>query len=348
MGSDDVTMRAAVFHAHGGTDQLSVERRPRPEPAAGEVRIRVEAAGLNHLDLWTRRGLPFEIPLPHIGGSDIAGVVDAVGADADAELLGARVVVNPSLWCGRCRECVRGEQSLCGSFRVLGEHTDGGFAEFVTAPGGHVYPLPAEYPFVDAAALPISYGTAWRTVVGRAGVQPGEDVLVLGASGGTAVAAIQIALLAGARVFAVTSGAENVARVRALGVQTVYDRTRVDFAQELYRDTAKRGVDVVVENVGEATWRQSIRSLARNGRLVTYGATTGPRGEIDLRLLFWKQLRIIGSTMASKAEFEAMLRVAFQHRIRPVVDRVLPLEQIRSAHDVLEDGAAFGKVVLVP
>lgn len=341
-------MRAAVFHAHGAPDRLSVERRPCAEPGAGEVRIRVAAAGLNHLDLWTRRGLPFEIPLPHIGGSDISGVVEAVGAEANAELLGARVVVNPSLWCGRCRECAHGEQSLCGSFQVLGEHTDGGFAEFTTVPADHVYSLPAEYSFVEAAALPISYGTAWRTVVGRARVRPGEDVLVLGASGGTAVAAIQIARLAGARVFAVTSGAENVARVRALGAENVYDRMRVDFSQEVHRDTAKRGVDVVVENVGEATWRQSIRSLARDGRLVTYGATTGPRGEIDLRLLFWKQLRIIGSTMASQAEFEAMLRAAFRYRIRPVVDRVLPLEEIRSAHEALEAGDAFGKVVLVP
>ncbi len=341
-------MRAAVFHAHGGADRLVVESRPRPEPGPGEVRIRVAAAGLNHLDLWARRGLPFAIPLPHIGGSDVAGVVEAVAEGGDRALLGTRAVVNPSLWCGRCRACAHGEQSLCDSYRILGEHTDGGFAQYSTVPADHVYPLPDDYPFSEAAALPISYGTAWRAVVGRARVRPGEDVLVLGASGGTAVAAIQIALLAGAHVYAVTSGAENVARVQALGADVVYDRTRVDFSVELHRDTAKRGVDVVVENVGEATWKQSVRSLARNGRLVTYGATTGPHGAIDLRQLFWKQLRIIGSTMASKAEFEAMLRAAFQGRIRPVVDRILPLDQLRSAHEALEAGDIFGKVVLLP
>ncbi|HEV2132139.1 MAG TPA: zinc-binding dehydrogenase, partial [Longimicrobiaceae bacterium] len=190
--------------------------------------------------------------------------------------------------------------------------------------------------------------TAWRALISRAALRPGEDVLVLGASGGTAAATIQIAKLAGARVFAVTSGAENVARVRDLGADVVYDRTQVDFSREVYRDTGKQGVDVVVDGIGEATWTPSLRALAPNGRLVNYGATTGPKVVSDLRLIFWKQLQIIGTTMASRSEFEAMLRLALRGELLPVIDIVLPLDQVRAAHERLEAGKQFGKIVLVP
>lgn len=233
-------------------------------------------------------------------------------------------------------------------FRILGEHTDGGFAELVPVPASNLHRLPPEITFEAAAALPISYQTAWRALVSRARLRPGEDVLVLGASGGTAVAAVQIAKLAGARVFAVTRGARNVERLRALGADVVYDRGEVDFSRAVFRDTDRRGVDVVVENVGEATWRQSLRSLARGGRLVTYGATTGADGDTDIRMLFWKQLEIIGSTMASRAEFEQMLKAVFGGRLSPVIDSILPLEEIRAAHERLEGGEQFGKVVLKP
>lgn len=343
-----VTMRAAIFHEYGGPDVVRVEEVPRPRPARGEVLVEVRAAAMNHLDLWLRRGLPIDTTMPHIGGSDVAGVVAELGEGVSGVELGQRAVVNPSLWCGHCRDCVRGEESLCASFRILGEHTDGGFAEYVAVPAANVYALPESISFEAAAALPISYQTAWRALVSRAQVRAGEDVLVLGASGGTAVAAVQIAKLTGARVFAVTSGAQNVQRVRDLGADVVYDRTEVDFSREVFRDTGRRGVDVVVENVGEATWTGSLRALARGGRLVTYGATTGHRAETDLRVVFWKQVQIIGTTMASRAEFEAMLRVALRGELPPVIDTVLPLSDARAAHERLEAGDQFGKIVLVP
>ncbi len=341
-------MRAAIFHEHGGPEVVRVEEVETPRPGPVEVLVRVRAAAMNHLDLWVRRGLPIETTMPHIGGSDVAGEVAAVGEAVAGFSGGERVVVNPVLWCGRCESCIRGEESLCATFRILGEHTDGGFAEFVAVPERNLHRLPDDFSFEDAAALPVSYQTAWRALVSKAALRPGEDVLVLGASGGTAIAAVQIARLAGARVFAVTSGAESVARVRALGAEFVYDREQVDFSRQVFRDTGKRGVDVVVENVGEATWKGSLRALARGGRLVTYGATTGPAGETDLRILFWKQLQILGTTMASRAEFDAMLRVALRGELKPVIDIVLPLDRAAEAHRRLEEGRQFGKVVLVP
>jgi len=341
-------MRAALFHEFGGPEVLRIEEVPAPRAASGQVVVAVRAAAINHLDLWVRRGLPIETTMPHIGGSDIAGEVAEVAEGVDGWSVGDRVVVNPSLWCGRCEPCIRGQESMCAEFRILGEHTDGGFAEFVAVRATSLYRIPPEMSFETAAAFPISYQTAWRALITRARVRAGEDVLVLGASGGTAAAAVQIAKLAGARVFAVTRGRESVDRVRALGADVVYDRAEVDFSREIFRDTGKRGVDVVVENVGEATWRQSLRSLARGGRLVTYGATTGPRGDTDIRLVFWKQLEIIGTTMASRAEFEDMLRAAFQGRLLPVIDSVLPLDEIRGAHERVESGEHFGKVVLKP
>jgi NADPH:quinone reductase-like Zn-dependent oxidoreductase len=257
-------------------------------------------------------------------------------------------VVNPTLWCGACRECLRGNESFCERLRLLGEHTNGGFAEYVSVRAEQAHAIPEGLSFEAAAALPVSYQTAWRALLTRARLRPAEDVLVLGASGGTAIAAVQIALLTGARVFAVTKGDANVHALRELGAHVVYDREREDFSAAVYRDTEKRGVDVVVENVGEATWKGSVRALARGGRLVTYGATAGHRAETDLRVLFWKQLQIIGTTMASRAEFAALLDVVSRGALLPVVDSVLPLERAREAHERLEAGGQFGKVVLVP
>lgn len=342
------TMRAAIFHQFGGPEVLRYEEVPTPEPAGDEVLVEVRAAAFNHLDLWVRRGLPIETTMPHIGGSDIAGVVIARGEDAGDVELGAHVVVNPALFCGKCRECRRGEESRCTTFRILGEHTNGGFAEFVSVPARNVYPLPPQTRFEVAAALPISYQTAWRALISRARLKPGEDVLVIGASGGTAIAAIQIAKLAGARVFAVTSGADNMEKVRGLGADFVYDRLERDFSKSVSADTAKRGVDVVVENVGEPTWEGSVRALAPGGRLVTYGATAGPKVQVDIRRLFWRQLELIGTTMASRAEFEAMLAIALRGHLNPLIDRILPLEEAAEGHRLLEEGEVFGKVVLQP
>ncbi|MEX2582019.1 MAG: alcohol dehydrogenase catalytic domain-containing protein [Gemmatimonadota bacterium] len=341
-------MKASIFHENGAPEVVRYEDVETPRPGAGEVLIRVAAAAFNHLDLWVRRGIPIETTMPHIGGSDCAGVVDELGDGVDDVAVGTRVVVNPGLWCGKCRECARGEQSLCSRFRILGEHTNGGFAEYVVAPAANVYELPPDYSLEHAAALPISYQTAWRALAARARLRPGEDVLVIGASGGTAIAAVQIAKLAGARVFAVTSGAENVDRVRALGADVVYDRDEVDFSRTLMKETGKRGVDVVVENVGSPTWEGSVRALAPAGRLVTYGATAGPIVELDIRRVFWRQIEVIGTTMASRSEFEAMLRMAFRGAFEPVIDSRFPLSEGRAAHEYLEAGRQFGKVLLTP
>jgi NADPH:quinone reductase-like Zn-dependent oxidoreductase len=341
-------MRAAVFHTPGDPDVIHVEERPRPEPGPGEALVEVRAAAMNHLDLWLRRGMPIETTMPHIGGSDVAGVVVELGAGVEGLAVGAEVVGNPALWCGACPWCARGEHPLCDRFRILGEHTDGGFAEYVVFPADHLYPLPTGYSFEEAACLPISHQTAWRALVTRAAVREGEKVLVVGASGGTALAAIQVALHLGARVYAVTSGEEKVAAIRALGAHHVFDRRVGDWSAELHALTGKRGVEVVVENVGPATWKRSVRALARDGRLVTYGATTGPTAELDLRLLFWKQLRLIGTTMASRAEFEAMLGAAGAGAFRPVISTILPLEETRAAHRLLEAGEQLGKVIITP
>ncbi len=339
-------MHAALFHEFGGPEVVRYEETPTPEPGPGAVLVEVRAAAMNHLDLWARRGL-IETPMPHIGGSDFAGIVRAADALGGIEV-GARVVVNPVTSCGRCRECLRGEISLCTHMRVIGEHSDGGFAEFAVVPASAVSPIPDDVDFETAAALPVSYQTAWRAIVSRAAVRPGEDVLVLGASGGTAIATIQIAILAGATVHAVTSGPANVERVRQLGVEHVYDRDQVDFSRAVFERTGRRGVDVVVENVGSATWAGSVRALAPGGRLVTYGATSGYQAEIDLRRLFWRQLQLIGTTLANRSEFDEMLRVAWSGRIRPVIDSVMPLADARLAHERLEAGDHFGKILLVP
>lgn len=340
-------MKAAVFSEFGGPEVLRLEDVAVPEPAEGEVLVRVRAASMNHLDLWVRRGLPIETTMPHIGGSDVAGVVERTGAGVTGVRPGARVVVNPSLSCGACEWCRAGEEPLCEEYRILGEHTQGGFAEYVTVPAANLFPVPEGFSFEQAAAAPLVFLTAWRGLVSRARLKAGESVLVTGASGGVASAAVQIARHIGARVYAVTT-TENVEAVRALGAAVVYDRSRDDFAKQLYADTKKRGVDVVIDSVGEALWKQNIRSLARAGRLVVYGATTGPKVEIDLRALFWKQVAIIGTTMSNKSEFEEVMRLIFAGALKPVVDEVFPLERIREAHERLERGEQFGKIVIVP
>lgn len=339
-------MKAAVFYEHGGPEVIQIADVPRPEPGPDQVLIRVKAVALNHLDLFVRRGLPgLKLETPHIGGSDVAGVIYRVGADVRDLEPGEPVIVNPSLSCGRCEFCVRGEDSLCADFGILGEHTRGGLAEFVVVPARNVMPMPADFPYEEAAAVPLVFQTAWRALITQAGLRAGEDVLILGASGGVATAAIQIARLAGARVLAVTS-TPFVERVRALGAHVVFNRDEADFSREVWLATGKRGVDVVLDGVGAATWKGALRCLARGGRLVTYGATSGPLGETDLRLVFWKQVHIVGSTMASRAEFARVMKLVFEGRLRAVVDRVLPLDQAREAHEILERGEQFGKIVL--
>jgi NADPH:quinone reductase-like Zn-dependent oxidoreductase len=340
-------MKAAVFHEFGGADVLRIEEVQTPVVQPGEVLLRVKAASLNHLDIWTRKGLPFPITMPHIGGSDVAGTVEAIGAGVDGVALGARVVVNPSISCGICAWCQAGEEPLCVDYRILGEHINGGFAEFVSVPAVNLFPIPDHVPMETAAAAPLVFLTAWRALATQGRVQKGSTVLVTGASGGVSTAAIQIAKHLGARVFALTT-ADNLEKVRALGADVVYDRNAGDFSRQIWKDTDKRGVDVVLDSVGEAIWTQCVRALARGGRLVSYGGTTGPRAEIDIRVLFWKQLQIIGTTMSNRREFEEAMQLVFSGALKPIVDSVMPLSEIRNAYERLERGDQFGKIVVVP
>lgn len=342
-------MFAAFFRRHGAPEVMETGEAPEPVAAADTAIVSVRAVALNHLDLWVRRGLPgLALDLPHIGGSDVAGVIDEIGPGVDGWQVGDRVAVNPSLWCGACEWCVRGEHPLCVDFRILGEHVAGGTAERVRVATRNLYRIPDTLDFRLAAAAPLAYQTAWRALKTRARLMAGESVLITGASGGVSTAAIQIARFLGARVLAVTSGPSNAERTREMGAEVVFDRLEGDFSRGVKEHTSGRGVDVVLDSVGEAGWGQCLRSLARLGRLVTYGATTGAQGAIEIRHTFWKQISISGSTMASRAEFEAVMEHVAAGELVPVVHEVMPLAEIRAAHERLEEGAVFGKLVLEP
>jgi len=342
-------MKAAFFNDHGGPEVIQVGERPNPEPGEREVRVEVKAASLNHLDLWVRRGLPgLKLEMPHIGGSDMAGVIDTVGPEVTGWQPGDRVAVNPGVWCGTCEWCKRGQHPLCVSYRILGEHMAGGFAELAVVPVTSLYRIPEEFPFEKAAAAALVYQTAWRGLVTQGGLQPGETVLVTGASGGVSTAAIQISKHFGAQVFAVTSGSKNMERVQRLGADLVIDRLEEDFSKRVWKETGKRGVDLVLDSVGEATWENCTRALSRLGRMVVYGATTGPGGRVNIARLFWSQTKIMGSTMATQLEFERVMDLVVRGELQPVIDAVWPLEQVQEAHERLEAGGVFGKLVIAP
>ena len=339
-------MKAVRFHAHGGVDVLRYEDAPEPELAPGEVLVRVRACALNHLDLWERRGLPHvTIPMPHISGSDVAGEV-ARSAAPDVPT-GRRVMLQPGVSCGRCPACLSGKDNECAHYEVLGyRNHQGGYAEYVKVPVQNLIPIPDEIDFVQAAAFPLTFVTAWHMLVSKARIKRGEDVLVLAAGSGVGQAAIQIAFLHGARVFATAGSDEKLEKARALGAFEVIHHHKQDIAEEIKRLTNKRGVDVVIEHVGEATWAKSMRSLTRGGRLVTCGATTGTRGAVDLAALFSKQLTVHGSYMGAKGELLRAVRFFFTGQLKPVVDRTFPLAEAAAAQQRLEQSNQFGKVVL--
>lgn len=342
-------MKAVVIYEHGGPEVLRYEEVPDPEPGEEEVVVRLKASALNHLDLFVREGLPgLKLTYPHVLGADGAGIVEAVGAGVDGVQPGDPVVINPGLNCGRCEYCLRGEDSLCVSYGILGEHTSGTYAELVKIPARNALPMRPGFTFEEVAAFPLVFMTAWRMLVTRAALRPGEDVLVLGAGGGVASAAIQIAKVCGARVIATSSTQEKLKRAKELGADILINYREEPFEKRVWEVTNKRGVDVVVDTVGQATWKKSLRALAKDGRLVTCGATTGPLGETDIRMVFWRQLRIIGSTMGTRAELMRAVELLWTGRLRSVVHTVLPLGKAREAQEILERGEHFGKVVLRP
>lgn len=335
-------MKAVRFHEHGGPEVLRYEEAPEPDPRPGTVLVRVRACALNHLDLWNRRGV-VRLPLPHIPGADVAGEV--VESDAGVAV-GTRVMLQPGLSCGRCLACLEGRDNECPGYDVLGSQSQGGYAELVRVPTANLIPLPDGIGLIEAAAFPLTFVTAWHMLVTRARIRPGEDVLVLGGGSGVGQAAIQIATLHGARVFATAGTDEKLARARELGAYEVINHHTQDLPAEIRRVTNKRGVDVVIEHVGVATWDRSVKCLARSGRLVTCGATTGYDAGIDLRFLFARQYALMGSYMGTKGELWRAAQFFFEGRLRPIVDRTFALADAAAAHRYLEEGQQFGKVVL--
>jgi NADPH:quinone reductase-like Zn-dependent oxidoreductase len=319
-----------------------------PEPGPGEVRVRVRAVSVNHLDIWVRKGGPaFKLEYPHRLGSDIVGVIDAVGEGARGEV-GAKCVLQPGLSCMHCMQCLSGHDNLCRWYRILGENAQGGYAEYIVVPDVNLAPYPDRLDFANAAAAILPFLTAWQMVVHKARVAPGDTVLVQGAGSGVGVAAVQIAKLFGARVIATASSAAKLERAKQLGADVGIDYTTQDFVAETRALTDKRGVDVVIEHVGGETFTKSLRAVRNGGRIVTCGATAGFNPAIDLRQIFFRQVEVLGSTMGSKADLLAVLEHVAAGRLKPVIHAVLPLADAAAAHGILERREAFGKVVLEP
>jgi NADPH:quinone reductase-like Zn-dependent oxidoreductase len=340
-------MKAVRIHQFGGPEVLTYEDVADPQPRKDQVLVRVRACSLNHLDVWVRKGLP-GVKLPHILGSDIAGEIVEVGEYAGGFKTGQRVLLSPMHYCGRCEKCVAGLQNQCREFTVLGNAVDGGNCELIAALPANVIPIPDSLDFNQAASVPLVFVTAWHMLVGRAGIRPGQTVLVLGASSGVGIAAIQIAKLFHCRVITTAGDESKLARGRALGADYGINHYQQKISDEVRKITNKEGVDVVIEHVGAATWDESLKSLRSSGTLVTCGATTGPNVAIDLRHLFARQLSLLGSYMGTMGELHEVLKHVFAGRLKPVVDRTFPLSELRAAHEYLEKSQMFGKIVINP
>jgi NADPH:quinone reductase-like Zn-dependent oxidoreductase len=340
-------MKAIIIHEPGDPKTLSYEDWPDPHPGPGEALVRVRAAGVNHLDLFMRRGLP-GVQLPVIPGGDVAGEVIAVGAGVTTPRPGAAVIVSPVISCGHCRWCLAGADNFCPEQRQLGRGINGGYAELCVVPAVNALPMPESLDFVGAASLPIVVTTVWHMLVKLARLQLGETILVLGAGSGVGSMAIQVSKLFGARVLATAGSAAKLERAAALGADEGINHTTQDIAREARRLTDGQGVDVVFEHVGEATWERSLRALRRGGRLVTCGATTGNRGKLNLDALFWNNTQIFGNRMGGKGDLLEALRFFADGRLRPIIDTTYPLAEAARAHERLEAREQFGKVVLVP
>jgi len=341
-------VRSVHFHRHGGPEVLEYHDLPEPQPGPGQVLVRLKAAALNRADLWVRQGWPgLKLALPHIPGADGAGTIGAIGDGVEGLAEGQRVVIDPSIGCGRCEYCLAGQDNLCRDWHLLGETIPGTYAEAVVVPARNVLPLPEAFDEHAAAAAALVFLTAWHSLVTRGRVQAGETVLVVGASGGVNTAAIQVARLAGARVLAVASTPEKAKLAETLGAEVVIDRSRDEnWAKAVYQATDRRGADVVVDNVIGGTLPHSLRAARKGGRILTVGNTGGPLVEIDNRYVFGKHLSIIGSTMGTLREFATVMGLVFEGRLRPVLDRTYPLSQAAAAQEFLAGGQQMGKITL--
>jgi NADPH:quinone reductase-like Zn-dependent oxidoreductase len=342
-------LKALYFEEHGNLDVVRYGDVPDPVLGTDDVVVRVRACALNHLDIWVRRGWPgLKLEMPHWCGADVAGDIAEIGRNVSGWKVGQPVVVDPGISLIEDEHTRRGEDSLSPGYHVLGEHTRGGAAEYLAVPAANLAPMPEGWEYPDAAA-PLLVGlTAWRMLIHRARLKAGETVLVIGSGGGVNSITVQIAKLAGAKVFVVAGNPQKAKRAKDLGADEVFDRSSVDWGKEVYRLTKKRGVDIVVDNVGKATLAKSIMAVARGGRIVIVGNTSGPQTEIDIRFIFGKQISLIGSTMGSHQDFRDILELTKSGRLKPVIDRVMPLSDGKEAYGLMERGEIFGKLVLTP
>ncbi|MFC5366742.1 zinc-binding dehydrogenase [Salinirubrum litoreum] len=342
-------MQAVQFSEHGGRDVIEYGDFADPSPGRGEVLIDVKAGALNHLDIWTRKGLPgIDLEMPHIPGSDAAGVVTEVGEGVSRFSEGDHAAVSAGVSCGECEFCRDGEESLCVSFHIIGEHVRGVHAEQAVVPADNLVPVPDHVDWEVAGSASLVFQTAWRMLLSQGDLRPGESVLVLGASGGVGHAAVQIADYAGAEVYATASTEEKLQHAEECGADHVIDYEANDFAEEITEMTGKRGVDMVVDHVGAATYPDSLKSLAKGGRIVTCGATTGPNPDAGLNRIFWNQLSVIGSTMATPGEVDDVLELVWDGTFEPRIREVLPMSEAARAHEMIENREGFGKVVVRP
>lgn len=340
-------MKAIAIRAHGGTDQLHIADLPVPEVRAGEVLIRVRAAALNRLDLYAMRGIKgITLSMPHVVGSDAAGVVEKVAPDVKEYVIGDRVTFNPGLYCSQCERCIAGEESECDRYAIVGEHVPGAMAEFVRVPAKNLYKIPTTVSYEDAAASSLVFQTAWRMIVSKGNVRPGDTVCVLGAGSGLSTAAIQVAVLCGARVIATSSTPEKLARAQQIGAGDVINYKTEDWAKQVYQLTNKRGADLIMDAIGKETLNASMRAVRKGGTITIPGGTSGQTVDLDLRYLFWKQVKLLGSTMGNVREFRRAMDLVSAGRLKPVIGGVFPMEKTKEAFDLMERGGHFGKLVV--
>ncbi|MDA2925566.1 zinc-binding dehydrogenase [Acidobacteria bacterium AH-259-L09] len=341
-------MKAILIHQHGSFEQVVFEEIDKPEIRPGFVLVRTQAAALNHLDFFVLKGFPgLNLEMPHVLGSDGAGIVEAVGEGVSRFSAGDPVMLNAVLSCEQCEFCIRGEHSMCVRLRLVGEHTRGTYAEYFTVPEANLEKIPDNVSFEEAAAFSLVFQTAWRMLTTRAHIQPADDVFIHGIGGGVSSAALQIVKLFGGRAFVSSSSDLKLKKAQEMGADFCYNYTKTDVVEQVLDETGKRGVDIVMDSVGASTWMQTLRLVRKGGKIVTCGATTGPNPKTEIRLIFWKQIDILGSTMSNRREYRQLVKLLDEGKLRPVIDRKFPLLEGKEALEYLQSAEQFGKVVLV-